>query len=89
VLHPMPVRAVPENPLYEDPYNPMIAMIPRRIAEKAVNAMLAGDRLIIPGFRNKISFLLRRNRSIWFRLPPVSVIPREDWFFNGAVPSPQ
>lgn len=45
---------------------------PGLIARKAVNGMLRGDRLIIPGFRNRVQFFLRRQIS-WFRSPHPSL----------------
>jgi short-subunit dehydrogenase len=40
---------------------------PGTIAIKAVNGMLRGDRLIIPGFRNRVQFFLNRQATSWFR----------------------
>lgn len=37
------------------------------IAYKAVNGMLRGDRLIIPGFWNRVQFFLNRHATSWFR----------------------
>ncbi len=37
------------------------------IAMKAIKGMLRGDRLIIPGFRNKVQFYLSRQSNSWFR----------------------
>jgi short-subunit dehydrogenase len=39
----------------------------RVIAMKAVNGMLKGSRLIIPGFRNKVLYFLNRQATSWFR----------------------
>jgi len=46
----------------EDP-----AFTPGMIAQKAVNGMLRGDRLIIPGFWNRVQFFLNRQATSWFR----------------------
>jgi hypothetical protein len=37
--------------------------------------MLRGDRLIIPGFRNKIQFYLNRHATSWFRSGEDSLDP--------------
>ena len=47
---------------------------------KAVNGMLRGDRLIIPGLRNRIQFHLNRHATSWFK----SV---EESFDSGLQPS--
>ena len=43
------------------------SLAPGLVAMKAVNGMLRGDRLIIPGLRNKIQFYLNRHATSWFR----------------------
>lgn len=43
------------------------ALTPGIIAMKAVNGMLRGDRLIIPGFWNRVQFFLNRQATAWFR----------------------
>ncbi|MBN2697928.1 MAG: SDR family NAD(P)-dependent oxidoreductase [Bacteroidales bacterium] len=80
VLHPTHVKTRQEFQLLDDPYvfNPMIAMVPRKIAEQAIRGMLAGERLIIPGFWNRLSFFLNRDTSFWFRLPLRRIIPRDE-----------
>lgn len=42
-------------------------LTPGMIAMKAVNGMLKGDRLIIPGFWNRVQFFLNRQATAWFR----------------------
>jgi len=42
-------------------------LTPRLIAIKAINGMLRGNRLIIPGFRNKIHYFLSRQAHLWLR----------------------
>ena len=44
-----------------------VTMTPGMIAMKAVNGMLRGDRLIIPGFWNRVQFFLNRQATAWFR----------------------
>jgi len=45
----------------------LLTMLPSLIAMKAVKGMLRGDRLIIPGFWNKVQFFLNRHATDWFR----------------------
>jgi hypothetical protein len=68
MLHPAPVRNVIHQMEFADelPEDPN-ALAPRMIAVKAVNGMLRGDRLIIPGFWNRVQFYLNRQATSWFR----------------------
>lgn len=84
VLHPAPLKIDPALQFSEDPFNPMVAMAARRIAEKAINGMLSGNRLIIPGLRNRLRFYLNKHTSFWFREPLQSVIPKEEGFNNSS-----
>ncbi|TFH27714.1 MAG: SDR family NAD(P)-dependent oxidoreductase [Bacteroidia bacterium] len=45
----------------------ILTLVPSMIAMKAVNGMLRGDRLIIPGFWNKVQFFLNRHLTNWFK----------------------
>jgi short-subunit dehydrogenase len=69
MVHPAPIKSLMlqmENigRIFEEEIQ-MLA--PGMIAKKAINGMLRGDRLIIPGLRNKIQFYLNRQATSWFR----------------------
>lgn len=82
MVHPAPIHSIIQKMenigriFEEDIQN----LAPGIIAMKAVNGMLRGDRLIIPGFRNKIQFYLNRHATSWFR-------SEEDSFDPGLQPS--
>jgi len=82
MVHPAPIQSLVQKMesigriFEEDIQN----LAPGIIAMKAVNGMLRGDRLIIPGFRNKIQFYLNRHASSWFKVV-------EDSFDPGFQPS--
>ena len=82
MVHPAPIKSLMiqmENigRVFEEDIQ-MLA--PAMIARKAINGMLRGDRLIIPGLRNKLMFYLNRHATSWFR----SV---EETFDSGLQPS--
>jgi short-subunit dehydrogenase len=68
LMHPAPIKNIMQevelNEGYPDEIN---ALTPGIIAMKAVNGMLRGDRLIIPGFWNRVQFFLNRQATSWFR----------------------
>ena len=69
MVHPAPIKSIMiqmENigRIFEEDIQ---LMAPGLIAKKAVNGMLRGDRLIIPGLRNKVYFYLNRHATSWFR----------------------
>lgn len=69
MVHPAPIKSIMlqmENigRIFEEDIQ---LMAPALIAKKAINGMLKGDRLIIPGLRNKIYFYLNRHATSWFR----------------------
>lgn len=69
MVHPAPVKSLMmqmENigRIFEEDFR---QLAPGLIARKAVNGMLRGDRLIIPGLRNRIQFYLNRHATSWFR----------------------
>jgi len=68
IMHPAPIRhPIPEQ---EDPNrldDHVHALTPASIAEKGVQGMLKGDRLIIPGFWNRVNFFLNKQATSWFR----------------------
>ena len=69
MVHPAPIKSLMlqmENlgRIFEEDIQ-MLA--PSMIAKKAINGMLRGDRLIIPGLRNRIQFYLNRHATSWFR----------------------
>ncbi len=68
MMHPAPFRSmVPEFELFDGLTEEINTLTPRLIAMKAVNGMLRGDRLIIPGFRNKLLYFMNRQATSWFR----------------------
>jgi uncharacterized protein len=82
MVHPAPIHSLVQKmesigKLFEEDIR---NLAPGIIAMKAVNGMLRGDRLIIPGFRNKIQFYLNRHTSSWFKAV-------EDSFDPGFQPS--
>jgi short-subunit dehydrogenase len=68
MVHPAPVRKlVPEFDLFGGLAEEIRTLTPRFIAIKAVNGMLRGDRLIIPGFWNKVYYFLFRHTTSLLR----------------------
>ena len=68
ILHPEPIRNLlprqDEEGFLAKPGRPVA---PAAVAMKGVRGMLRGDRLIIPGFWNRITFFLRRHAFAWLR----------------------
>ena len=69
MVHPAPIKNIMQKMenigrIFEEDFQ---TLAPGFIAMKAVNGMLRGDRLIIPGLRNKIQFYLNRHATSWFR----------------------
>ena len=82
MVHPAPIKSLilqMENigRIFEEDFQ---QLAPGLIAKKAVNGMLRGDRLIIPGLRNKILFYMNRHATSWFR-------GVEESFDSGLQPS--
>jgi short-subunit dehydrogenase len=82
MVHPAPIKNIMQQMenigrIFEEDF---LTLAPGFIAMKAVNGMLRGNRLIIPGLRNKIQFYLNRHATSWFR----SV---EESFDSGLQPS--
>ena len=82
MVHPAPIKSIVKQMenigrIFEED---ILSLEPAMIARKAINGMLKGDRLIIPGFRNRILFYLNRHATSWFR----SV---EESFDSGLQPS--
>lgn len=68
MVHPAPVKnIVSESELSDGISEEVNTLAPSLIAIKAINGMLRGDRLIIPGFRNRIHFFLNWQTVSWFR----------------------
>jgi short-subunit dehydrogenase len=68
MVHPEPMKPiVPDADGFDGLSEELFSLTPRLIALKAVNGMLRGSRLIIPGFRNKVHFFLSRQATSWFR----------------------
>ena len=70
MVHPAPIKSIMKQMegigrIFEEDIQ---TLAPGLIAAKAVNGMLRGDRLIIPGLRNKILFYLNRHATSWFRV---------------------
>ena len=69
MVHPAPIKSIVQKMenigrIFEEDFQ---NLAPGFIAMKAVNGMLRGDHLIIPGLRNKIQFYLNRHATSWFR----------------------
>jgi hypothetical protein len=69
MVHPAPIKNIMEKMefpgrIFEEE---ILTLMPSIIAMKAVKGMLRGDRLIIPGFWNKVQFFLNRQANNWFR----------------------
>jgi short-subunit dehydrogenase len=68
MVHPAPMkRVVYDFEIFDGLTEEFNTLTPRIVAMKAVNGMLSGDKLIIPGFRNKLHFFLNRQATSWFR----------------------
>ena len=68
MLHPNPVmNPSPEFEVFDGVSEEIRSLTPRLVAIKAINGMLRGDRLIIPGFRNKVRYFLSRQAHSWLR----------------------
>ncbi len=82
MVHPAPIKSIMQKMenigrIFEEDLQ---TLAPGFIAMKAVNGMLRGDHLIIPGLRNKIQFYLNRQATSWFRAT-------EGSFDSGLQPS--
>jgi short-subunit dehydrogenase len=69
MVHPAPIKSIMQQMenigrIFEED---MQGLEPALIARKAINGMLRGDHLIIPGLRNKLLFYLNRHATSWFR----------------------
>jgi hypothetical protein len=68
ILHPSPIRyLVPRPDEITGRVEQHEALTPGIIAEKGIQGMLRGDRLIIPGFWNRLQFFLNKQATSWFR----------------------
>lgn len=77
MVHPTPMKSIMQQMenigrIFEEDIQ---TLAPGLIAMKAVKGMLRGDRLIIPGLRNKIQFYLNRNATSWFKSAEESFDP--------------
>jgi short-subunit dehydrogenase len=82
MVHPAPIKSIMQQMenfgrIFEEDLQ---TLGPGFIAMKAVNGMLRGNHLIIPGLRNKIQFYLNRQATSWFRAS-------EESFDSGLQPS--
>lgn len=69
MVHPAPIKSLMQKMenigrIFEEDLQ---TLAPGFIAMKAINGMLRGDHLIIPGLRNKLYFYLNRHATSWFR----------------------
>ena len=69
MVHPAPIKNIMQKMenigrIFEEDFQ---NLAPGFIAMKAINGMLRGDHLIIPGLRNKLQFYLNRHATSWFR----------------------
>jgi short-subunit dehydrogenase len=75
MVHPAPIKNIMEKieftgRIFEEE---ILTLLPSMIAMKAVNGMLRGDRLIIPGFWNKVQYFMNRQATNWFRASEESI----------------
>jgi len=82
MVHPAPIKNIMQKMenigrIFEEDLQ---TLAPGFIAMKAVNGMLRGNHLIIPGLRNRIQFHLNRHATSWFRAA-------EESFDSGLQPS--
>lgn len=75
IVHPAPLKNMMQqmelsSGIFEEEVQ---TLTPGMIALKAVNGMLRGDRLIIPGFWNRVQFFLNRQATTWFKSTPESM----------------
>lgn len=74
MVYPAPMGIMaPRFEISESTANASHTLTPGIIATKAVSGMLRGDRLIIPGFRNRIRFFLKRVATSWLSAAEESV----------------
>ncbi len=69
MVHPAPIKNVMQQMEFTDGIfeEEIRALTPAIIAMMAVKGMLRGDRLIIPGFWNRVQFFLNRQATAWYR----------------------
>ena len=68
LVHPVPMKSlIQEFEVFDGLAGEINSMATQLIAIKAVNGMLRGDRLIIPGFRNKVRYFMSRQASALLR----------------------
>ena len=82
MVHPAPIKSIVQQMenigrIFEEDIQTLETSM---IARNAINGMLKGDRLIIPGLRNRILFYLNRHATSWFRAV-------EESFDSGLQPS--
>lgn len=71
VAHPSGMRTNSHSTNSIDNHNFIIrstTLSVEKVAQICINGMLSGKKLIIPGFLNKVSWLLLRITPVWFRL---------------------
>ena len=82
MVHPVPMKSLmQEFEVFDGLAGEINSMATQLIAVKAVNGMLRGDRLIIPGFRNKARYFLSRQASTLLRSSEESL---ESYLIPGA-----
>lgn len=69
MVHPAPIKSIMQQMenvgrIFEEDIQTLETSL---IARKAINGMLRGDHLIIPGLRNRILFYMNRHATSWFR----------------------
>ncbi len=68
MVHPVPMKSLMRDfEVFDGLAGEINFMATQLIAMKAVNGMLRGDRLIIPGFRNKLRYFMSRQASVLLR----------------------
>lgn len=68
IMHTSPIRnLIPDPDESADLHDRESSRTPAFIAEKGIQGMLKGDRLIFPGFWNRVQFFLNKQAMSWIR----------------------
>lgn len=89
VLHPGPMKTNPDvsSRIEKQGFVAQVGLLsPERTARIAIRQLFRRDSLIIPGFLNKVNWLLIRIIPIWIRLPIVSRLVRREIAWKASYP---
>ena len=88
VLHPGPIATNPDvvKRIKDNGFFGKLGLIsPENLAKIAITQLFKRDTLILPGFMNKINWLLIKIVPIWIRLPLVSSVVKRNEIFSQKV----